>query len=61
MGDATRRPWCRPELIVLVRGAPEEAVLIDCKNTTGASGYSTDVSACYVGGCGQFCFEMGTS
>jgi len=34
-------PWCKPELVVLVRGRPEESVLAVCKtqNTLGAKGY----------------------
>ena len=28
---ARKRAWRRPELIVLVRGRPEEAVLVVCK------------------------------
>jgi hypothetical protein len=31
MNEATRRAWSRPELIVIVRGGPEEAVLTACK------------------------------
>ena len=26
-----KRPWSKPELIVLLRGRPEEAVLLACK------------------------------
>ena len=28
-----KKPWLTPELIVLVRSNPEEAVLADCKST----------------------------
>ena len=31
MDEPTRRAWSSPELIVLVRGRPEEAVLTTCK------------------------------
>ena len=31
MDEPTRRAWSKPELIVLVRGKPEEAVLNACK------------------------------
>jgi hypothetical protein len=34
MGESTGRAWSKPELIVLERGGPEEAVLLACK--TGA-------------------------
>jgi hypothetical protein len=30
-GKGEKKPWVRPELIVLVRGRPEEAVLTACK------------------------------
>ena len=32
MDEPTRRAWSSPELIVLVRSGPEEAVLDVCKN-----------------------------
>jgi hypothetical protein len=32
MDEPTRRAWSKPELIVLVRGKPEESVLAACKN-----------------------------
>lgn len=32
------REWVRPELTVIVRSMPEEAVLAACKATTGAEG-----------------------
>ena len=31
MDEPTRRAWSRPELIVIVRSGPEEAVLGGCK------------------------------
>jgi len=31
MDEPTKRAWSRPELIVLVQGGPEEAVLTACK------------------------------
>ena len=31
MDEPTRRAWSRPELIVIVRGTQEEAVLSTCK------------------------------
>jgi hypothetical protein len=30
-----KRRWAKPELIVLVRSKPEEAVLLGCKTTLG--------------------------
>ena len=35
MDEPTRRAWSRPELIVLVRSGPEEAVLTTCKVVGG--------------------------
>jgi hypothetical protein len=31
MDEQTRKAWSRPELIVIVRSGPEEAVLAGCK------------------------------
>jgi hypothetical protein len=31
MDEPTRRAWSKPELIVIVRSGPEEAVLTACK------------------------------
>jgi hypothetical protein len=33
-----KKPWSRPELIVLVRSNPEEAVLAGCKTATTVTG-----------------------
>ena len=32
--DSEKKPWTKPELIVLLRGKPEEAVLLACKTAT---------------------------
>jgi hypothetical protein len=42
------KEWCEPELIVLVRSKPEEAVLDTCKESVAGAGpngmyYSCDV------------------
>jgi hypothetical protein len=37
MDEPTKSAWSRPELIVLVRSGPEEAVLGACKNSQGAA------------------------
>jgi hypothetical protein len=42
---AKQKSWRRPELIVLVRNRPEEAVLAGCK-LTGAGGPPSAVSGC---------------
>ena len=33
-----KKPWSKPELILLVRGNPEEAVLAGCKMSTTITG-----------------------
>lgn len=33
-----KKPWSKPELIVLLRGNPEEAVLVGCKMGTTVTG-----------------------
>jgi hypothetical protein len=35
-GLAVKKPWEKPELIVLVRSKPEETVLAVCKNASAA-------------------------
>ena len=40
-----KRPWQKPELIILVRSRPEEAVLMGCKIAT-ASGPDDAISLC---------------
>jgi hypothetical protein len=35
MEKKTKKDWKKPELIVLVRSKPEEAVLAFCKNVSG--------------------------
>ena len=41
-----KQPWGSPQLIVLVRGMPEEAVLVACKTILLASGPLVGASAC---------------
>ncbi len=47
MGEPTKRAWFQPELVVIVRGNPEELVLEGCK-TASISGPGTGS-----GGCGE--------
>jgi hypothetical protein len=50
---ATRTPWTRPELIVLVRGKPEEKVLSVCKTDTSGdtrTANNDNVNCHYAGG-----------
>ena len=42
----TKKSWSSPELIVIVRGKPEEAVLSACKNVVVSSGYSSTGGNC---------------
>jgi hypothetical protein len=45
--DEKRPKWTKPKLIVLVRGEPEEAVLINCKTATkGGTGNAALNSGC---------------
>lgn len=36
--ESNKATWQKPELIVLVRSKPEEAILADCKNTGSTAG-----------------------
>ncbi len=45
VSEKAKQPWSRPELIVLVRGKPEERVLSACK-TVIVSGPGTSDAAC---------------
>jgi hypothetical protein len=44
MSSQTKRPWSKPELIVLVRGRPEEAVLSACKVFPSSGPFETNGS-----------------
>ena len=46
MDEPTRRAWSRPELIVLVRSGPEEAVLTGCKTASGSAAEAGANNAC---------------
>ncbi len=45
--EKARRPWSKPELIVLVRNKPEEAVLSTCKLGGSPDGPSSTQFTCY--------------
>ncbi len=49
-----KKEWSEPELIVLVRSKPEEAVLEACKTGTAISGNSVLATGCGNPG-GSFC------
>ena len=43
-----KKRWSKPELVVLVRNQPEEAVLVTCKDVvSNVSGYSNNRTICY--------------
>ena len=41
-----KKTWVEPELIVLVRGKPEEAVLDGCKDLDAGNGYMITENGC---------------
>ncbi len=43
---AGKKPWQKPELVVLVRSRPEEAVLNACKGQRGFVGPVTQFFSC---------------
>ena len=49
MSEPTRPAWSRPELIVIVRGRPEEAVLGLCKDNTRSGGTTAVHLGCLMG------------
>lgn len=60
---ADKKKWRRPELTVLVRSRPEEAVLALCK-TTGSSGPNIAAGMCKrhdKGKCIGACSQVGAS
>jgi hypothetical protein len=46
-----KKEWVAPELSVLVRSHPEEAVLASCKNATVTSGPTDAFLLCIQSGC----------
>jgi hypothetical protein len=52
------KTWSKPELIVLVRGKPEESVLAGCKFLGSGSGSDGRNSSCEKIGCNPACFEL---
>ncbi len=58
----SKKAWVTPELIVLVRSKPEEAVLAVCKGTWGNSlaGYQGGNNGCMSSGC-IICVDLSAS
>lgn len=44
----TKKSWAKPQLLVLVRSQPEEAVLDSCKNFDASGGPGTSALNCGV-------------
>lgn len=56
MKPQVKKEWKTPELIVLVRSKPEEAVLTACKTFfSGGNGLNAAQFACYITGPCQNC------
>jgi len=59
-----KKKWKKPELIVLVRGNPEEAVLTFCKTDFLGSSWAGDYRNCgqpTAIGCGNACAAISAS
>jgi hypothetical protein len=62
MKPQVKKEWKTPELIVLVRSNPEEAVLTTCKNSTVNAGTSDwNVNCTYGPGQCQLCTALTSS
>ena len=61
MDEPTRRAWSKPELIVLVRGGPEEAVLVGCKDLDTLTGSTAVQDGCRYRLCAAMCLEVASS
>jgi hypothetical protein len=56
-----KKPWQKPELVVLVRGNPEESVLTSCK-VIGSLGYhNTNNSCLWEHACTSVCSSISDS
>ena len=56
-----KKGWVTPELIVLVRSNPEEAVLAGCKSIGGKVGNLFWDTGCMSPPCDSACFEIASS
>lgn len=56
-----KEKWERPELIILMRGRPEEAVLVFCKNSTSTADFSPSNVGCYEFDCSTSCQDTAGS
>jgi hypothetical protein len=55
--ELEKKAWVTPELIVLLRGRPEEAVLYACKGGYRAAAPSNTFGSCWGAGCAM-CSEL---
>jgi hypothetical protein len=53
--ETEKKQWTKPELIVLVRNKPEEAVLGACKMVSGPDGPLATYIACGTDACAGWC------
>ena len=53
--QAQKKAWKTPELIVLVRSKPEEAVLAACKGSQVSAGPSSNDQQCNMGPSNDLC------
>ena len=56
-----KKPWRKPELIVLVRGNPEESVLTACKVLGGAGYHNTNNGCLWESVCTSVCSDISSS
>lgn len=42
-----KKMWTKPELVILVRNRPEEAVLLSCKTVRGGAGPAAMFRTCH--------------
>jgi len=59
--QVTKKEWTEPELIVLVRNQPEEAVLGGCKYTNLKGSLSYKNACQYDSGCWDPCYASSKS
>ena len=50
-----KKEWCEPELIVLVRSKPEEAVLAACKRIDLSGAVNDSYTHCLYAPCAELC------
>jgi hypothetical protein len=61
MNSPQKRTWLSPQLVVLVRGRPEENVLSACKLASGATGPGNANNVCRQTAHPRFCTGTCTS